>query len=223
MNFKKRYINLALMLYEVMAEMFEITKYHQHIYDLELITEMIMRLRAKFNEYGDLRTDIDGHRRNEQNSSTAHSVGGVVVNSKVASLASEYKVQEEREEEHRLMDSPDDRGDVDGFLDTAPSPDDDEEIRYHHQYSNKGRREVEALDLDTVEVRPSRHRLCAASLPQADDISEDDEFLCILHGFAHCLRSECPPRGHRASAASPDRDAVQCPNHSVQRAPTRWR
>eukprot|EP01083_Nonionella_stella_P083753 231643_1 len=55
LNFSTRYINLAMLLYEVMAEMFEIGKYHQNIYDLELITELIMRLRAKFTDYGDLR------------------------------------------------------------------------------------------------------------------------------------------------------------------------
>ena len=101
MNFGKRYIHLALLLYEVMAEMFEITKYHTDIYDLEMITEMIMRLRSKFTEYGDLRSEAH-KRRNEVPSSTmtgtttasagAHSGAypfGKKNTSKVASLASE--------------------------------------------------------------------------------------------------------------------------------------
>eukprot|EP01083_Nonionella_stella_P130879 397333_1 len=55
LGFSDRYINLALMLYEVTTEMFDIAQdYHQH-YDLELIAEIAMRLRAKFTEYGDLK------------------------------------------------------------------------------------------------------------------------------------------------------------------------
>eukprot|EP01083_Nonionella_stella_P184150 667527_1 len=55
LNFSSRYIHLAMLLYEVMAEMVEIVEYHQNIYDLKVITELIMRLRVKFTDYGDLR------------------------------------------------------------------------------------------------------------------------------------------------------------------------
>merc|ERR1712228_584003 len=59
LNFSSRYVLTALTMYEVMAEMFEINKHHQNIYDLELVTEMIMRLRAKDRERGALFEDGD--------------------------------------------------------------------------------------------------------------------------------------------------------------------
>eukprot|EP01083_Nonionella_stella_P066767 176089_1 len=54
LNFSIRYINLAMLLYEVIADMFEFGKYRDNIYDVEFITELIMPLRSKFTDYGDL-------------------------------------------------------------------------------------------------------------------------------------------------------------------------
>lgn len=155
MNFGARYIHLALLLYEVMADMFEITKYHDNIYDLELITEMLMRLRAKFTEYGDLRSEVNARRRRQRRNENPSST----INTKVASLASEYKVQE--------ADSPQPPHYVqhhavspDGYIVTGDASkssvlrgvpqDDDVEIHYHHQYSGKGA-VVPPIDLEVVE------------------------------------------------------------------------
>merc|ERR1712154_41376 len=46
LNFSKKYVNTSLTMYEIMAEMFEIDTFHENIFDLELVTEIIMRLRA---------------------------------------------------------------------------------------------------------------------------------------------------------------------------------
>jgi len=59
LNFSSHYVNTGLAMYEVTAEMFDIHKHHGNVYDLELVTEMIMRLRAKDRERGDLVEDGD--------------------------------------------------------------------------------------------------------------------------------------------------------------------
>lgn len=54
MNFSSRYIHLALLMYEVMAEMFGVmAKFNERLYDLEILTELIMRLRSKLLDYED--------------------------------------------------------------------------------------------------------------------------------------------------------------------------
>eukprot|EP01084_Bolivina_argentea_P223221 377720_1 len=51
-NFHINYINVAFRMYEVMLEMFETKKGDEDVYDLEFITEIIMRLRAKYRNCG---------------------------------------------------------------------------------------------------------------------------------------------------------------------------
>eukprot|EP01083_Nonionella_stella_P202906 740808_1 len=62
LNFSVSYVETAVTMYEVMAEMFEINKNHANIYDLELVTEMIMRLRAKDRERGSIKAQQEQER-----------------------------------------------------------------------------------------------------------------------------------------------------------------
>merc|ERR1712129_150384 len=54
MNFPNRFIHLALLMYEVMAEMFQVmARFEERLYDLEILTELVMRLRSKMLDYED--------------------------------------------------------------------------------------------------------------------------------------------------------------------------